>query len=96
MAENAKVWSIGKLVGVCCGIVALALALTLGLSALTLPRSVHVDEDGLCSTTLIREPIDQAALIGMCNHLNGLGLPVVSVECLAEHWVAGPCRRSDA
>ena len=45
MAGNAKIWSMGKLVGVCCGIVALALALTLGLSALTLPRSMHVDEE---------------------------------------------------
>jgi hypothetical protein len=44
--------------------------------------SVEVDEAGLSSTTLISEPVDQAALIGMINHLNGLGLPLVSVECL--------------
>jgi hypothetical protein len=43
---------------------------------------VEVDEAGLSSTILISEPVDQAALIGMINHLNGLGLPVVSVECL--------------
>ena len=42
--------------------------------------SVEVDEAGLSSTTLISEPVDQAALVGMINHLNGLGLPVVSVE----------------
>ena len=44
--------------------------------------SVDVDEAGLSSTTLISEPVDQAALVGMINHLNGLGLPLVSVECL--------------
>ena len=42
--------------------------------------SVEVDEAGLSSTTLISEPVDQAALVGMINYLNGLGLPVVSVE----------------
>ena len=45
--------------------------------------SVEVDEAGLSSTTLISEPVDQAALVGMINHLNGLGLAVVSVECLS-------------
>ena len=44
--------------------------------------SVEEDEAGHSSTTLISEPVDQAALVGMINHLNGLGLPVVSVECL--------------
>ena len=44
--------------------------------------SVEVDEAGLSLTTLISEPVDQAALVGMINHLNGLGLPVISVECL--------------
>ena len=44
--------------------------------------SVEEDEAGRCITTLISEPVDQAALVGMINHLNGLGLPVVSVECL--------------
>ena len=44
--------------------------------------SVEVDEAGLSSTTLISKPVDQAALIGMINHLNNLGLPLVSVECL--------------
>ena len=44
--------------------------------------SVEVDEAGLISTTLVSEPVDQAALVGMINRLNGLGLPEVSVECL--------------
>jgi hypothetical protein len=44
--------------------------------------AVEVDEAGLSSTTLISEPVDQAALVGIINHLNGLGLPLVSVEFL--------------
>ena len=44
--------------------------------------SVEEDEAGVSSTTLISEPVDQAGLIGMINALNGMGLPVVSVECL--------------
>ena len=44
--------------------------------------SVEVDESGLSSTTLISEPVDQATLVGMINRLNGLGLPLVSVESL--------------
>ena len=44
--------------------------------------SVQVDEAGRSTTTLVSEPVDQAALVGMINRLNGLGLPVVSVECL--------------
>jgi hypothetical protein len=47
-------------------------------------QSMSVDEDeaGFCTTLLISEPVDQAALIGMINHLYGLGLPLVSVECV--------------
>ena len=37
--------------------------------------SVEADEAGFAVTTLISEPVDQAALIGMA-------LPLVSVECL--------------
>ncbi len=44
--------------------------------------SIEEDEAGLCTTLLISEPVDQAALVGMINHLNGLGLPLVSVECV--------------
>ena len=45
--------------------------------------SVKSDEAGFPATTLTSEPVDQAGLIGMVNHLNALGLPLVSVECLA-------------
>ena len=44
--------------------------------------SVEEDEPGLFTTLLISEPVDQAALIGMINYLYGLGLPLVSVECM--------------
>ena len=44
--------------------------------------SVDVDEAGRCTTALVSEPVDQAALVGMINRLNGLGLPLMSVECL--------------
>lgn len=53
--------------------------------------AVEEDEAGRCTTTLISEPADQAALVGMINLLNGLGLPVVSVECVSapvENWPA--------
>ena len=43
--------------------------------------SFQEDEGGLSSTTLISEPVDQAALVGMINLLNAMGLPLVSVEC---------------
>jgi hypothetical protein len=43
---------------------------------------VEIDDAGRTSTTLISEPVDQSALVGMINRLNGLGLPVVSVECV--------------
>ena len=44
--------------------------------------SVEENEAGQHMTTLFSEPVDQAALVGIINHLNGLGLPVVSVECV--------------
>ena len=44
--------------------------------------SVYEDEAGFCTTLLITEPLDQAALVGLINYLNGLGLPLVSVECV--------------
>ena len=58
--------------------------------------SVEVDEVGQSSTTLISEPVDQAALVGMLNHLNGLGLPVVSVECLPTPLEIGLAEHHDA
>ena len=44
--------------------------------------SVEADEAGFPVTTMMSEPVDQAALVGFINHLNALGLPLVSVECL--------------
>jgi hypothetical protein len=58
--------------------------------------SVEVDEAGLCTTTLVSEPVDQAALIGMINRLNGLGLPLVSVECLPAPVEHEPSEPDDA
>ena len=45
--------------------------------------SVEEDESGFCTTLLISEPIDQSALVGMINHLNGLGLLLISIECVS-------------
>ena len=42
--------------------------------------SVEADEAGLSVTTLISEPVDQAALIGIINRLNDIALPLISVE----------------
>jgi hypothetical protein len=42
--------------------------------------SIGQDEAGVPLTTLISEPMDQAALIGLINSLNALGLPLISVE----------------
>lgn len=58
--------------------------------------SVEEDESGHCTTTLISEPVDQAALVGMIYHLNGLGMPVVSVECLSTSIDNEPIERDDA
>jgi hypothetical protein len=58
--------------------------------------SVEEDEAGLCTTTLISEPVDQAALVGMINMLNGLGLPVVSVECLPASVEHEPAQHDSA
>jgi hypothetical protein len=46
--------------------------------------AVERDEEGPSVTALTTEPVDQAALMGMIVHLNDLGLPLVSVECV---WV---------
>ena len=45
--------------------------------------SVEVDAEGYVVTILTTEPVDQASLIGIINHVNMLGLPLVSVECLS-------------
>ena len=52
--------------------------------------STEPGESGFPVTVLTTEPIDQAGLIGMINHVNMLGLPLVSVECLAAPEENGP------
>ncbi len=42
--------------------------------------SVEVNEAGNAITSLISEPMDQAALVGLVNKLNALGIPLISVE----------------
>ena len=42
--------------------------------------SVEEDEAGFPVTTFASEPVDQAALVGLVNYLNALGLPLMSVE----------------
>jgi hypothetical protein len=58
--------------------------------------SVEADEAGLSSTTLISDPVDQAALLGMINRLNSLGLPLVSVTCLPVPVENGLSEQDDA
>jgi len=45
--------------------------------------SVEVDAEGHALTILTTEPVDQAGLMGIINHVNMLGLPLLSVECLS-------------
>ena len=42
--------------------------------------SVERDRVGNVVSVIISEPIDQGALIGLVNHLNALGIPLISVE----------------
>lgn len=42
--------------------------------------SVEPGKSGQLNTILVSEPIDQAALVGLINRLNGLGIKLVSVE----------------
>jgi hypothetical protein len=50
----------------------------------TQSMTVSVDKSGSPATTLVSEPVDQSALLGIINHWNALGLPLISVECLPE------------
>jgi hypothetical protein len=52
--------------------------------------SMEQSEAGCPVTILTTEPVDQAGLIGMLNHVNMLGLPLVSVECLPAPEENGP------
>ena len=45
--------------------------------------SVEQGEAGFPVTVLTTEPQDQAGLVGLINHVNMLGLPLVSVECVS-------------
>jgi hypothetical protein len=40
--------------------------------------------DGAPATALIGELSDQSALVGVLNTLHDLGLPLVSMECMAD------------
>ena len=42
--------------------------------------SVEKGKTGNAITVIISEPMDQGALVGLVNHLNGLGIPLISVE----------------
>jgi len=42
----------------------------------------EMDEAGQAVTVLTTEPVDQASLVGMINHINMLGVPLLSIECL--------------
>jgi hypothetical protein len=48
-------------------------------------RTISMEQGaaGSLVTILTTEPVDQAGLIGLINHVNMLGLPLVSVECLS-------------
>jgi hypothetical protein len=45
---------------------------------------------GFPVTVLTTEPVDQAGLVGLINHVNMLGLPLVSLECLLATEENGP------
>ena len=61
-------------------------------------RTIAVErgESGFPVTILTTAPIDQAGLIGMINHVNMLGLPLVSVQCLSAPEENGPLIVDDA
>ena len=42
--------------------------------------SVEEDKAGNNVTVIISDPVDQGALLGLVNHLNALGIPLISVE----------------
>lgn len=52
--------------------------------------STERGEARLPVTILTTEPLDQAGLIGLINHVNMLGLPLVSVECVSAPEGNGP------
>lgn len=42
--------------------------------------SVELDQEGKSVTVIVSEPMDQGALVGLINYLNGLGISLISVE----------------
>lgn len=46
--------------------------------------TVDTDQTGHRSTTFVSEPIDQAALVGLINRLNALGIALISVTATQE------------
>jgi hypothetical protein len=42
--------------------------------------SAERDKAGNIVTVIISEPMDQGALVGLVNHLNALGIPLISLE----------------
>jgi len=58
--------------------------------------SVEQGEAGFPVTVLTTEPMDQAGLVGLINHVNMLGLPLVSVECVSAPEKNGPLLEDDA
>ena len=57
--------------------------------------SIELGEAGFPVTVLTTEPVDQAGMIGMINHVNMLGLPLVSVECVSAPEKNGPLLKDD-
>ena len=58
--------------------------------------SVERGEAGFPVTVLTTAPMDQAGLDGLINHVNMLGLPLVSVECVSASEENGPSIEDDA
>ena len=52
--------------------------------------STEWGEAGFPVTVLTTEPLDQAGLVGLINHVNMLGLPLVPVECVSAPEENGP------
>ena len=45
-------------------------------------QSIEIEEDdaGNTVTVIVSKPMDQAALVGLVNHLNSLRIPLISVQ----------------
>ena len=46
--------------------------------------SVEKIDGGQAVTVITSEPMDQSALVGLINHLNDLGIPLISVDPVRE------------